>query len=495
MAGYSLLYPPLAALAGTRLVGVVAGVAAVGLFAVLARRRAPTPAAGGARRLAVPRRRDEQRRDRPDAVHARHRARGRRLGVRAPLAGSRPRRCRSPACWASPVAGVFLAVAAVATLAGARSATAPRAAGLATRWRSARPRWSAGSRWRRCSPRAAPTTSSATAFWPMLLVCLGALALVDPTRRTALWAAAHLRRGARRRVRVPELARPERAAARRGARPGAARALRAARARRASRSRSIAVALLYLQWLPAVRAVEEARGDPSTQAAFHAEVLRFLDAHATPGERLEVPLTRNHWEATYLAESYPLARGWHRQLDRKVNPLFYDAEHPLTSAALRALAARQRGPLGRAAGRAARLLRRGGARSCSRRGCRTSKPVHDVAATGGSGRSATPGRRSRARRSSIAAGADGFDLEATGPGDVLVRQHGTPYWTVAAGDGCVSRGPRSGWTLVDVRRRRAGCSVRARFSALGALRREPRCARRRRAGAAPSAVSPPVTGR
>ena len=33
MAGYSLLYPPLAALAGTRLVGVVAGVAAVRLFA------------------------------------------------------------------------------------------------------------------------------------------------------------------------------------------------------------------------------------------------------------------------------------------------------------------------------------------------------------------------------------------------------------------------------------------------------------------------------
>ena len=29
-----------------------------------------------------------------------------------------------------------------------------------------------------------------TAFWPMLLVCLGALALVDPTRRTAIWGAA-----------------------------------------------------------------------------------------------------------------------------------------------------------------------------------------------------------------------------------------------------------------------------------------------------------------
>ena len=46
MAGYSLLYPPLAAVLGTRLVGVVAAVAAVGLFAMLARRMAPTPGAG-----------------------------------------------------------------------------------------------------------------------------------------------------------------------------------------------------------------------------------------------------------------------------------------------------------------------------------------------------------------------------------------------------------------------------------------------------------------
>ena len=48
-----------------------------------------------------------------------------------------------------------------------------------------------------------------------------------------------------------------------------------------------------------------------------------------------MPLTRNHWEATYLAEDYPLARGWHRQLDRKVNPLFYDSDHPLTPDAYR----------------------------------------------------------------------------------------------------------------------------------------------------------------
>ena len=73
------------------------------------------------------------------------------------------------------------------------------------------------------------------------------------------------------------------------------------------------------------------------------------------------------------------------------------------------------------------------------------------------------------------AGADGFDLRATRPGPVLVRQHSTPYWTIAEGDGCVSKDVASGWTLVDVRR--AGMlRVRARFTARGALRREPSCA-------------------
>ena len=87
----------------------------------------------------------------------------------------------------------------------------------------------------------------------------------------------------------------------------------------------VAVALLYLQWLPAVRAVDEARGDPSTQAAFHQEVLDFLhDARAAraSGSRCRSPATTGRRRTS--REDYPLARGWHRQLDRKVNPLFYD---------------------------------------------------------------------------------------------------------------------------------------------------------------------------
>ena len=95
-------------------------------------------------------------------------------------------------------------------------------------------------------------------------------------------------------------------------RPGAPRAVIAV----------VCVGLVYLSLLPAVRALDEARGDPSSQAAYHADVLQFLAAHAQPGERLEVPLTLNHWEANYLARRFPIARGWHRQLDRGANPVF-----------------------------------------------------------------------------------------------------------------------------------------------------------------------------
>ncbi len=88
----------------------------------------------------------------------------------------------------------------------------------------------------------------------------------------------------------------------------------------------VGVGLLYLQWLPAVRAVAEAHGDPSTRLAFQAEARDFLTRVVKPGERVEVPMTVNHWEAADLAKVVPLARGWERQLDQKANPIFYDGE-------------------------------------------------------------------------------------------------------------------------------------------------------------------------
>jgi hypothetical protein len=249
----------------------------------------------------------------------------------------------------------------------------------------------------------------------------------------------------------------------------------------------LVVALLYLQWLPAVRAVDEARGDPSTAAAFHDEVLRFLEQRAEPGERLEVPLTRNHWEATYLAQSYPLARGWHRQLDRKTNPLFYDKdltperyERWLRENAVRWVAL-PAAPLDFSAEDERELLL-AGQPYLEERHESDEWRIWEV-------RDPEPPVSGAAKLT--AAGADGFDLEASRPGPVLVRQHATPYWTVADGDGCVSEDDASGWTLVQVRRP-GTLRVRARFSARGALRREPRCAVAPGAPVPASAVNPPV---
>ena len=491
MAGYSLLYPPLAALAGTRLVGVASAVAAIALFALTARRLAPSPAAaalaswlflGGVMSNVVIGRM-------PFTL-------GIALAVAAWACVHRSRTAAAllslASVWASPVTGVFLAVAAVAMVTSARvhraegGRTGERLRALAL----GAPAVAGGLAMTALFPEGGSDHFVGTAFWPMFLVCLGAVALVDPTRRTAIWGAAIYVT-----VLVLAFAIPN-PLGQNALRPGVVlgpallvlftrpRAPRAAVA-------VVAIALLYLQWLPAVRAVDEARGDPSTAAAFHDEVVRFLAARAEPGERLEVPLTRNHWEATYLAREFPLARGWQRQLDRKVNPLFYDREHPLTPGLyerwLRENAVRwvalPSAPLDFSAEAEKSLLLNG---------LPLLEPVHTSAAWS-IWEVRDPEPPASGGATLTAAGADGFDLEATRPGPVLVRQHSTPYWTVAEGDGCLTKDSASGWTRVEVRRRGV-LRVRARFTARGALRREPRCTIEPAAPVPASAVSPPVRG-
>src|SRR4051794_16515980 len=87
--GYSLLFAPLAVLLGPALLGVVAAGAPGGGFPPPARGPPPPPRPPGGPLVAVRGRRAVEPRDRPGAVPARHRARGRRLGLRAPLAGAR----------------------------------------------------------------------------------------------------------------------------------------------------------------------------------------------------------------------------------------------------------------------------------------------------------------------------------------------------------------------------------------------------------------------
>jgi hypothetical protein len=76
---------------------------------------------------------------------------------------------------------------------------------------------------------------------------------------------------------------------------------------------------------PAVWAVatHDRTGDPS----YFAPLNNWLDQRDPQRSRMvEVVFTRNHFEAAYVANRRPIARGWERQLDLKYNQLFYDGQ-------------------------------------------------------------------------------------------------------------------------------------------------------------------------
>ena len=58
-------------------------------------------------------------------------------------------------------------------------------------------------------------------------------------------------------------------------------------------------------------------------------MLSYLTENQVPLGRVEIPFTRDHWEAKYVAEKVPLARGWDRQIDLSRNAVLYA---PLTAA-------------------------------------------------------------------------------------------------------------------------------------------------------------------
>ncbi|TMK23653.1 MAG: hypothetical protein E6G62_11330, partial [Actinobacteria bacterium] len=65
---------------------------------------------------------------------------------------------------------------------------------------------------------------------------------------------------------------------------------------------------VWVLWGP-VRETVAVAGSESTSAGYYQPVERFLAGQGGPA-RIEVPLTRSHWEAALLAPSVSLARGW-----------------------------------------------------------------------------------------------------------------------------------------------------------------------------------------
>jgi hypothetical protein len=96
---------------------------------------------------------------------------------------------------------------------------------------------------------------------------------------------------------------------------------------------AVAIPLLVWQWFPAVDGIAFARTDPSTRAAYYDPLLSYLGRGTGAIGRVEIPSTYRHWEAAYAAPHVLLARGWERQLDIAYNPLFY--KDPLTAATYR----------------------------------------------------------------------------------------------------------------------------------------------------------------
>jgi hypothetical protein len=81
-------------------------------------------------------------------------------------------------------------------------------------------------------------------------------------------------------------------------------------------------ALAFWQWSPAVRDVIKYLEDPAAKSHYFEPLRQYL--YTLPDQRrIEIPFTRSHWEGAEVALEAPLARGWLRQLDTGLHPIFY----------------------------------------------------------------------------------------------------------------------------------------------------------------------------
>jgi hypothetical protein len=70
-------------------------------------------------------------------------------------------------------------------------------------------------------------------------------------------------------------------------------------------------------------------GDPSSAAAYWQPAISFLHRSLEPGYRVEAVDTAGHWEAVYLTRAgIPIVRGWFRQDDFPQNEVLYDGPGP-----------------------------------------------------------------------------------------------------------------------------------------------------------------------
>jgi hypothetical protein len=222
----------------------------------------------------------------------------------------------------------------------------------------------------------------------------------------------------------------------------------------------VVLPFLYWQVSAPIDDVWRAARDPSVHASYYDGLLRYLHSRqrAEGPFRIEIPFTDNHWESAHVAPTVPLARGWERQLDRKVNTLFYD-DGAFSPAAYRAwlgdmavrYVALADAPVDYSAAEEAALVRSGPAF--------LREVWHDEHWRVFAVRGATPLAGDGARVTRMAS--DAADVAVPRAGTYLVRVRFTPYWKAAGA--CVAPAGEGddAWTRVTAR---APGTVRLRAS-------------------------------
>lgn len=224
----------------------------------------------------------------------------------------------------------------------------------------------------------------------------------------------------------------------------------AGRRRLALRAALVAFVVAW-QLAPASGAIDVARRDPSTTRSYYAPLLAELTRIEPGVTRLEIPLTRQHWEAAWVAPRVALARGWERQLDIGRNPLFYESGR-LTPGAYRSWllengvgwVALPNAPLDYSAGSEAALLRAG-------------VPYLEVAWESPDWTlwrvSDSPGMVSGAG-TLTALDAGSFTVNARASGDLVVKVRYSRTWSIVGPDsGSCLTSTGDSWTVVRARRR------------------------------------------
>jgi hypothetical protein len=203
---------------------------------------------------------------------------------------------------------------------------------------------------------------------------------------------------------------------------------------------AVSIPLLYWQLVAPVRDAAKAVGEPSTEAAFYTPLLAELHARqlGVAPFRVEVAPTINRWEADYVARDFPIARGWLRQLEDSDYDLFTDGS--LDAASYRAWLDER--AIAYVAVPDAQVvdpdevdLIESGVPYLHQVWSDDNWRLYRVDDPAPLGVTAT--------------GPDWFELEAARPGSHPVALNFTSTWTVTEGDACVERGPGDS-TVVEV---------------------------------------------